>query len=114
MYFPRTTLVGDYADQGERGNVSPEEPKILAYSDGQGYLILPNPNNGNFVIEQMSKDEEPVYAEVLSATGIRVYMATLLFGNSKASIKLGSVSSGLYLLKLSNSKGQYVLKFNVQ
>lgn len=77
----------------------------------QYYSLHPNPNNGNIIIVQGVTDSEPVNAEILNATGQSIFKYQLTFDTQTKQIHLSNVASGLYLLLLTDSKGQ---KFNLR
>ena len=82
---------------------------------GQHYILYPNPSNGNVTLQQLVPDADPVNAEVLNATGTRVYAGRLYFEDGVAQFSMGAKAPGLYLLQLNDSKGRsFSLKFVIQ
>jgi Secretion system C-terminal sorting domain len=81
----------------------------------QQYNLYPNPSDGNIYLQQATMDDKPVNVEVWNATGDVVYKQQLQFSNNVTALNLkGKLSTGIYMLRLSDSKGQsYVLKFIV-
>ena len=80
----------------------------------QEYNLFPNPNDGNIVVKQLISDNNPVYVEVLNATGENVYSGKLVFTNNITNIGLGNLSAGLYLLKLIDNQGRvFMVKFTI-
>ena len=99
---------GRYIQDG--GNILPFG--VQQVSGSQFYSLLPNPNNGNFIVKQLVADDKPVNAEVWNAIGAKVWSGKLVFSGKQANIRLGGIASGGYLLKLYDSKGQhYTIKF---
>jgi hypothetical protein len=98
---------GRYATPGN-------QPVVVMNAESIGYSLLPNPNNGNFIVQQAVADERPVEAEVWNSIGVRIYKAKLNFKARKSEVQLRHAVPGNYLLKLNDSKGDhYTLKFTV-
>jgi PKD repeat protein len=74
--------------------------------------ILPNPNNGRFVlsVEKLPIDEWKI--EIFSITGqlIQSFLQETYQANTRIPIDLQDIRQGMYLLRLSNQKGQMVTK----
>jgi trimeric autotransporter adhesin len=83
-------------------------------TSAQHYRLFPNPNEGTFVLQQQVDDTNPVSIEVMDAVGKVIYKDVQAFADNKMKLQLGSVSPGLYLLKLVDSHGKrYNFKFVV-
>jgi hypothetical protein len=83
----------------------------------QKYTLLPNPNDGSFVLKQSILDEQPVKIEIWDAVGRIVYKGQLLFTDATAQVRMGSSQTvaGLYLLQVTDSVGQqYRIKYVVR
>jgi hypothetical protein len=80
--------------------------------NAQQYTLAPNPGKGLITISQSIADGRAVRAEVLEATGRRVYQSVLHFQNGAAALDLAALPQGVYFLKLSGSEGSSsVLRF---
>ena len=79
---------------------------------GQQYHLYPNPNNGNITLMQYILDSKPVLAEVVNSYGQLVKQYNLQFTNYAMQLNFGNLTSGLYLLHLTDSYGStYIIKF---
>jgi hypothetical protein len=97
-------------------NINSTNPGIshLTKEGVQHYRVFPNPASGSINIQQSIFDAEPVQAEIWNVEGIRVYKKQLSFDGKAKNIPVNSLSPGLYLLQLRDSKGSnYTLKFIV-
>jgi len=72
----------------------------------QNYKVYPNPNDGNFVVQQYMREPEPVKAIIYDAVGREVYNSDMSFVNTQSNLNLGNLSPGLYLLELKDSKNE--------
>jgi hypothetical protein len=87
-------------------------PTLSKVEGVQKYILYPNPNDGNFILEQAVPDNEPVEVEVWDAVGRTLYKENLLFSDAISKLQIGNVASGLYLLQVTDSKGRmFRLKF---
>ena len=73
-------------------------------------FIAPNPNNGQFEIIGL-KDMYQYNVEVTAVSGKILFSCDNFTGGM---ISLTNYSDGLYFLKISNDKGQKVIKFVIQ
>jgi hypothetical protein len=74
--------------------------------------LYPNPNNGNFILQQMTMDDKPVTAEIWNSVGQSIYKEAIHFDGGKTNLRIINATPGLYLLKLTDSKTQtFILKF---
>lgn len=81
----------------------------------QQYKLYPNPNEGTFILKQLITDSNPVNVTIQDVLGKRVFQQEVIFINNTAQIQIGAVSTGVYLLQLSDSKGKTTnFKFVVQ
>lgn len=66
------------------------------------FNIYPNPNNGKFVLEISSLQEQLVSLDILAVDGKKVYEKTYgkIQGQTTEQIDLSSMPSGIYLVKL--------------
>ena len=84
-------------------------------TDGQQYSLYPNPSDGNISLHQYAPDNGPVMAEIMNATGQKVYNGQLHFSEGVAKLSMGNVAPGLYLVKLIDSKQRtFMLKFVIK
>ena len=89
---------GRHAQHGGKG--------ALAKATQQRYKLFPNPNEGNFTLQQMLDDDKPVTAEVTDALGRVLYKQVRTFSNNKLRLALDNVPPGLYLLHITDSSGK--------
>ncbi len=83
----------------------------------QKYTLLPNPNDGSFVLKQAIMDEQPVNIEIWDAVGRSVFKGQLQIADATVQIRMSNSQpvSGLYLLQITDSKGQqYRIKYVVR
>jgi hypothetical protein len=81
----------------------------------QQYTLAPNPNDGKMVISQRIRNNNPVAASVYNSMGICIAKTTLYFTGKQATLKIGTVAAGVYLLHLQDSSGKsFTLKFEIQ
>ena len=93
----------------------PTGVKAITDSKGQQYILYPNPNDGNFILQQGVADDEPVQAEVWDVTGRVLYKDKLQFTDLNAKMRVVNAVPGMYLMQLTDSKGQiFRFKFVVQ
>lgn len=98
--------------EGGKHNVNSSQSGQDNMSKKQTYQLLPNPNTGNFVLQQKIADNTPVNAEILDVTGRVVYKSLLQFSNRTTSLHMAEATPGLYLLQLRDGNGNnYTLKF---
>ncbi len=71
----------------------------------QQYKLFPNPNSGNFILEQSVSDDNPVLIEVRDVLGKIVYKQKNTFKSCKLQIILGNIVPGLYVIQISDGKG---------
>ncbi len=113
MFNDDSCVNTDTVDIAARHGISPtlSNGEVIA----QKYSLIPNPNNGNFTIMQTIKDEMPVKAEILNSVGMNVYKGNLLFNAGIDKLQMLNTIPGLYLLRLTDNKGQkYLIKFVVE
>ncbi|MFI4963562.1 MAG: T9SS type A sorting domain-containing protein, partial [Legionellales bacterium] len=71
--------------------------------------------DGNFILQQEVKDNEPVAVEIWDAVGRSVYKDRLQFTEATSILRMKSLASGLYLLQLTDSKERmFKFKFVVE
>ena len=88
---------------------------VVSDNSGQSYILLPNPNDGNFILHQVTADNQPVKIEVLNTIGQCVSKQEITFNTQDNGVNLGSIQKGLYVLKLVDSNGRkFIFKFVVQ
>jgi subtilisin family serine protease len=77
--------------------------------------VYPNPNNGKFTLSYSDDKSETLTVEAYNITGQQVYndeWKTNSGSNSK-NIDLSKCNSGMYLLKVSSTRGQSMIKMSV-
>jgi|GEM_PF-2554856 len=81
----------------------------------QRYSLLPNPNNGNFVLKQYITDSKPATIEIWNAIGQTIYYKQIIFINNVYSINIAGIISGVYMLQIMDSSGHtFNFKFVVR
>lgn len=68
------------------------------------FSVYPNPTNGFLVVEMQNELVEQVSFELLNMLGESVKIDEAQFVNNQFILNLGSISNGVYVLKLSNGK----------
>jgi Secretion system C-terminal sorting domain len=80
----------------------------------QRYKLYPNPNDGNFILQQYIEDTEMVAVEVSDVTGRVIYKDEKFFNNQKMPIQMNDLSPGVYLFKVTDHQNKkYNFKFLV-
>jgi len=88
---------------------------ITQAAGGQQYILFPNPNTGNFTLQQGVSDQQPVIAEMWDVTGRIIYKDYLHFDALTTNLQVVNAVPGLYLLQLTDSKGRmFKFKFIVE
>ena len=76
--------------------------------------MFPNPNDGNFILQQVIADNEPIDAEIWDVTGRSIYRDRLQFAGATTKLSMNSVAPGVYLLQLTDSsRRKFRFKFIV-
>ena len=104
---------------GSDGATSSHTTDVLVDRAAMNATILPNPNNGTFVVKGIlaTKEDVNVAVEIINTLGQSVYSgtATAAGGIVDESVKLGNtLANGMYLLKLSTTTEQKVLHFVIE
>jgi len=87
----------------------------IAMGDGQKYLLYPNPNNGNFTLQQKVSDKEPVIAEIWDVVGRSIYKESIRFDRETTDLRIMNGPPGMYVLQLTDSKNRkFRFKFVVE
>jgi hypothetical protein len=75
-----------------------------------GLNVSPNPSTGNFNVRFRVNGREDLYVEVLSTTGQQVYSRSLsrFSGEFNEQLRLPNPASGIYLLKITHGREQYL------
>jgi hypothetical protein len=80
--------------------------------EAQQYALSPNPGAGIVQLSQTAPDALPVSLSVYESSGRKVYHGSLLFSNGKASLDMGGLAPGFYILQLRDSHGNaYALRY---
>jgi hypothetical protein len=81
-----------------------------------GLNVYPNPSNGQLTVDLTSEHSEVVRMQLLSATGVEVLSEAISVvpGQNRQQIALDGVANGLYLLRVSGSEHESVLRVAVQ
>ncbi len=95
---------------------APHLSPVISNGNGlQKYVLLPNPNNGNFELRQGVADEKPVAVEIWDAIGRSIYKGDLHFNGAKTNLQMMNAVPGLYLMQLTDSQGRmFKFKFIVE
>ena len=113
MFNDDSCVNTDTVDIAARHGISPAVPKGVGVM--QRYTLLPNPNNGNMMLKQSISDEQPVVTEIWDAVGRNIFKQNINFIGSNYNLQIGSVSPGIYLMQLRDSKGnEFRFKFVVE
>jgi hypothetical protein len=75
---------------------------------GVSYTMFPNPNNGSGTLMLVSDDNSSLLIEVIDVVGKVVYtdkISPRVKQQMQTTIDLGNAAKGIYMLKLTNSKG---------
>jgi len=84
-------------------------------SKDQKYILYPNPNDGNFILQQAVADSKPVQIEIWDVLGRSLYKQTLEFADATYQLQVRNVAPGLYLLQVTDNAGRtFKFKFVVQ
>ena len=97
-----TYIAGRHSNNGKTSIVTNE----------QRYSIHPNPNDGNFTIQQYLSDIEPVKVKIYDAIGKTFYSDELLFVNAKSRINMPNIVPGMYLLEITDTKNR-IFRFKI-
>lgn len=79
-------------------------PALGVHNNGfEKFTLLPNPNNGRFTIDLISRSGKNINIDVYDIRGVKIYSKmynnTLSFSNE---IQLGNLDSGIYLVNVSD------------
>ena len=104
----------DNGDDNEGGKAGPNS--AAGGISEQGYSLFPNPNEGSFMLRQMVADAAPVAIEIKDVLGRSVYSSgSITFSNGSTQLQLCSLTSGVYVLQITDNKGKISnFKFVVQ
>lgn len=81
----------------------------------QQYVLLPNPNNGNFILQQKITDNIPINAEIINEIGQIIFKKQINFNYQIFNINITNINTGIYILKMIDSKGRlFKIKFIVE
>ena len=72
----------------------------------QSFKLFPNPNDGNFVIQQQVVDNTLIRVAIIDAMGRNIYDESLQFSGGIGRLKVGNIDPGLYLLELIDNNGR--------
>lgn len=114
---PDTVIYDSIAER--HSNPSPALPQgeggVTQATGGQQYILFPNPNNGNFMLQQGVADYKPVLVEISDVVGRSILKQTLEFTDATSSFQVRNVMPGLYILQLTDSEGRmFKFKFVVE
>jgi hypothetical protein len=85
---------------------------VTTVAENQKYYLYPNPNSGNFILQQMVADNTPTTVTVYDVVGRSIYHKQLNFVDTKQSLDVGNAAPGVYLLELKDSRNRiYRFKF---
>jgi hypothetical protein len=85
-------------------DVKLQNPNSIEYNDAEDFTIIPNPNDGNFVItnEQLFK---VIDIRLMNLEGKIVKISTSRLSNKQISVQLKNIESGIYTLQVHTTKG---------
>jgi hypothetical protein len=69
----------------------------------QQYQLYPNPNSGSFILTQSIAENGNVGVSVKDVLGRDVYSGNVLFVSGRSQLKLDNLTSGVYLMQLTDS-----------
>jgi len=81
----------------------------MKLSDGTvGYTIMPNPSDGNIIIRSMSVTPgiSTIKAKVVDVLGQVIYSSNIDLANGSGNLSVKGVASGMYLLHITDEKGE--------
>ena len=85
-------------------SVKLQHPNSIEYNDAEVFMIIPNPNDGNFVItnEQLIK---VIDIRLMNLEGNFVKISTSRLSNEQISVQLKNIEPGIYTLQVYTTKG---------
>ncbi len=88
-----------------------ENPK-----NNNAFMLSPNPNNGNFVLNYTSSKEEKVSLKLVDIAGRTVYSSELLMNSGSHPIELSmpNLSKGVYIFELTSPKMKQTQKMVIE
>jgi Secretion system C-terminal sorting domain len=113
-YVLEQNLCGMYAYDTVTVSVTDTKTWVANVSRTARVSVYPNPNSGSFTLLQQVADNTVAHVQVLNAAGAAVYKGQLSFGGGMATLSLGNVPPGLYLLQMRDAHGNsFTVKFVV-
>lgn len=93
------------AGMGMRKASKPRANQTANTKTEQQYRLFPNPNDGNFTLYQLVPQTEQAICEIINATGLSVFKGQLRFEGGISHLAMPDKIPGLYLLKITDTKG---------
>lgn len=84
------------------------------FADGSTVSVFPNPSNGSFRVQYLSKTNSVVDVQLLNSVGQLVYSDQFNPVSEKSTLDINGISAGVYSLKLSTQNGSVIRKVLVQ
>jgi hypothetical protein len=82
-----------------------------AVMEQQEAILYPNPNDGHFSIKFPDQIQEEKVIEVFNVSGQKVFSTSCFRDETEIQFDLSSVSRGLYILRITDSKSTRFKKF---
>jgi len=96
-----------FASGAERHGIRLEDKGDQSYiSQQNGYVVFPNPGDGNLTFKQQIAEDMTVSIRVMNYAGALIHSGTLTFVGGVSSMNLGDVAPGLYVILLSGNTGE--------
>ena len=81
--------------------------------DAPVFKVYPNPNNGSFILE-IDNNHNEIFAEIINMQGQIVFAKTISKYSESVEFNDLTISSGMYLLKLSSGENLKTIKMIVK
>lgn len=95
-------------------NVKRNLPDIPGFADKSASLnkfdIIPNPNNGNFILSLNNNFKNQVDVDIISVVGETVWSSKLLPGKDKITVDLPELKQGVYLIQFTENNTKHYKK----
>ena len=103
------------AGMGMRKASKPREIQTVNTKTEQQYRLFPNPNDGNFTLYQLVPQTASALCEIINATDLSVFKGELRFEGGISHLAMPDKIPGLYLLKITDAKGNSsIIKFVIE
>ncbi|MCC6252597.1 MAG: T9SS type A sorting domain-containing protein [Bacteroidia bacterium] len=85
-----------------RDNLVVQGMDNIKNNDLKFFDIIPNPNNGRFVLSVNRSVNRPVSVKILSVTGTEVWNTTLIGGKEKLHVEIPHLNQGVYMVQVND------------